>query len=515
MPLFWFSLAIIIGIASASFLNIPLPIMWVALLASILSGWFEIRSNTEQKHVLLSKPVFRIPISFLITGFLLGISQFQNTLPPVKPDHIYFFSGKESAEVVGVVSSDPHRTSRITDVTISCNQITHDGKSYPIGGKMAVSLPRGYRIEYGDMVRVQGDIKSTVPGYSTPIESFEGREKIFAEMSFPDLEIIAHGKGTPLLASLYRYRERANEVLFDLLPFPESAVLSGILLGIDTFIPPHLWNAYRASGTAHIIVISGFNISIIASLVYKLFRKTMRRNIVLPATIAVVLFYTLLVGADKPVVRAAIMAIIALPAHQIGRRAIGLHSLAIAAAIMLIVNPFLLWDISFQLSFLATLALLVMADPIKNWIAKTFAKRREENDENSFMPLVDTFSATIAASFVVFPILFRLSGTISSVSLLANILIAPIQPLIMTLGGISVLLGYVSPKIGSFPAFIVWPLVAFCDQIALRLSAHPAATIPLPAWIYWVSLAASTLSLGYFSIKQIAGFSSPEPDSDP
>ena len=110
------------------------------------------------------------------------------------------------------------------------------------------------------------------------------------------------------------------------MPYPENALLSGILLGIDWNMPDLLTEAYRATNTLHIIVISGFNIAVIAGLVTRLFRR------ILPAywdsafAAAAIVIYTIMVGADPAVTRAAAMGIIAIPAYYIGRRAIGIRA---------------------------------------------------------------------------------------------------------------------------------------------------------------------------------------------
>ena len=129
-------------------------------------------------------------------------------------------------------------------------------------------------------------------------------------------------------------------------------------------IPGYLEDAYRTTGTVHIIAISGFNIALITGLVIRLFRRIFKPVWAGILAISAILFYTLLVGAEPSVVRAAIMGSLSIPAYYIGRRIIGINSLTFAAAVMLLLNPLLLWDLGFQLSYLATLGLMVLADPV-------------------------------------------------------------------------------------------------------------------------------------------------------
>ena len=498
MPLFWICLAFILGIAAAPFLSLPHHIILTIIIVALLIAYAEKRLSQCQPHPLLHNSLFKIPASVLLVAGLSGLLLFQSSLPKIQENSIYRFAGSSHVTLNGLVSADPDITSRYTSATITCHTVLVDGQSYRVRGKTRIILPQGFLIRYGDIVEIHGEIKSTFNQDEPPFTSRDGREKIFTKMEYPDVKIKATDEGNPMLSALFRVRERANRVIFDMMPFPESSVLSGILLGLETSIPGYLWNGYRASGIAHIIVISGFNISVITHLIFRAFSTGKLKGIALPLTIGIVTLYTILVGGDTPVIRAAIMASIALPAAGIGRKSISIHNLIMAAAFILAFNPFLLWDISFQLSFLATLALQVMADPIIRWIAHLIY--RDEEKVNSRHAVLELVVTTLCASVVVFPILFRLTGTISLVSIPANLIVGPLQPLIMTAGGGSVLIGLVSPLISRILGVFVWPLIALCNQVALRLSAHPSATVFLPKWVYYLSLCLVTLILGYFCV---------------
>lgn len=506
MPLFWIGIAFIIGIAAASHADISSQTIVFLLLITLITSIFEMRWSLKHKHFLLQQKLFKIPISLLFAASFSGALIFHNNLPIAKEDHISMYTENHQAAVIGLIHSDPIETNRYTSAIISAMEIIDGGKTRTVTGKIRVTLPQGIPISYGDIVRMEGTLDSTLHAATLPHQSRDGRQKVFVKMDFPEVEIVKSYQGNPILSALYTTREQANIAIFDMMPYPESAVLSGILLGLDTSIPEYLWNGYRATGIAHIIAISGFNISIFTHLLYRALDKKMRTSRALPITILTVILYTILVGAETPVVRAAIMATIGLPASRIGRKTIGIHNLILAATIMLAINPFLLWEISFQLSFLATLALQVMVDPINHWIMTRGNLTKEGSKDH---PLLNIITPTICASFVVFPILFRITGTISVVSLLANSLVGPLQPFIMLGGGIATIISLISPFIGRVLGAFVWPLVAFCNQVALRLSVNPASTRYLPGEVYVVSLFCVSAVLVYFSVKQIIILSNP------
>lgn len=510
MPLFWFCLASIIGIFTASFFRLPI-LFWISTaLICLAVSTFEFFQFRNRNHPLLSRPIFRIPFALILCAFFLGGIRFQSALPVFSQDYLLWYISNTPITLTGVIKSDPYKTNNITTAVIRSESIEIEGEKVKVKGDLSLLLPAGFNIQYGDRLTLTGLIKQTYRADSLPITSRSAQQKLFVGMAFPDVQIISYGNGNKIMDFLYRFRERAQATIYNLMPFPESSVLSGILLGIESGIPDYLWNAYRASGTIHIIAISGFNITIIAVFISRSFRRLFGWKGSLAVTVCAIFFYTLLVGADLPVVRAAIMGTIALPAYQIGRRTIGIHNLTLAGVGILMTNPFLLWDISFQLSFMATLALLTLTDPIDNWIRRKLEGSFPVHSVDMIMPVIAIFTTTLSASMVVFPILFRMNAELSLTSLFANFLIAPLQPVIMAMGGLAILLGLIIPPIGEILGIFTWPFVAFCDRIAIRLSMSDAAVIPLPEYVFWISLTFTIIVLMWSSYRQIFSFSEPQ-----
>jgi competence protein ComEC len=173
---------------------------------------------------------------------------------------------------------------------------------------------------------------------------------------------------------LYRFRAHLIEIIARIFPAPESGLITGIILGPRNNISDDLYNAFRNSGTSHIIAISGFNIAILAALISAICLRAFGHwKGAITALIAIAL-YAMLVGGGASVVRASIMGGLAIMAQQIGRKQAGLNTLALTAFVMLLFNPMLLWDVGFQLSFFATLGLVWFASPFQEAF-KNFAAR--------------------------------------------------------------------------------------------------------------------------------------------
>ena len=198
------------------------------------------------------------------------------------------------------------------------------------------------------------------------------------------------------------------------------------------------------------------------------------------AAILAVVFYTILVGATASVVRAAIMGSLALIATQIGRRSTGLNSLALAAALMCCANPRLPWDASFQLSFFATLGLVVFGERFQNGL-NDFLNRRlpAEAARRIAGPVGEYVLLTLAAQLMTLPIILYHFQRLSLSSLLANPLILPPQPLLMILSGAAVLAGLVFDPLGHLLAWLAWPLSAYTIRMVEALAGLPGGVLAL------------------------------------
>jgi competence protein ComEC len=200
--------------------------------------------------------------------------------------------------------------------------------------------------------------------------------------------------------------------------------------------------------------------------------------------------YTLLVGAQAAVVRAAVMSGLAVFASLVGRRQAGLTSLAFTGTVMACIQPFVLWDVGFQLSVTATLGLVLFGDTwprafqrwLGRWLAPVVAKRMADM-------VGEYLLLTLAAQLMTLPVIVFHFRRFSLVSLLANPVVLPVQPLVMILGGLSLLGGLVWLPVGRLLAYAAWPLAAFTIRAVEMFSKLPGAewTLP-PISLIWVAV---------------------------
>lgn len=185
-----------------------------------------------------------------------------------------------------------------------------------------------------------------------------------------------------------------------------------------------------------------------------------------------------MVGGDAAVVRAAIMAWLALLAREIGRRQAGINSLAFVAAVMALFSPHVIWDVGFQLSFFATLGLVMYAQPFSAAFNRLAAPRlSEETLDRIAKPVSEYVLFTVAATVTTLPIIIYHFQRFSLISLPANLAILPAQPAIMVVGGIATLLAFVSFPLGQLVAYIAWPFAAFTIRVVEWFASIPVGTL--------------------------------------
>jgi len=307
---------------------------------------------------------------------------------------------------------------------------------------------------YGDDLEVSGKFEKRV------INPFQTEYWAF----FPTIRPLEEGKKLSFFSSfkrsLYFFRGRLETAFAQVLPEPEASLEMGILLGVKKEIPEDFLNNLRKTGTLHIIVASGYNLSVVAGfLVSTLVWFVSRRKALLFAFLGII-FYTLLVGGEPPVVRAAMMATIAYTAEFLGRPKSGLIGLFITALVMLIISPLILFDLGFQLSLLATSGILLVYPLLK--------ERRIFN----WPVFGDNLATTLAAQIGVLPLLLVNFGNFSWLSPLINALVLPLVPLLMNLGGVMVLFALVSKPMAQVIGWVLWlpltylvKLIEFCGGL--------------------------------------------------
>ncbi len=280
---------------------------------------------------------------------------------------------------------------------------------------------------------------------------------------------------------------------------PEAGLAKGLLLGGSTYLPSSLQDAFTRIGLSHMIAVSGYNITIIAQLLLALglLLGLWRRQAISFALIGIVLFI-IMIGLPASAVRAGAMASIVFIALQLGRLAQPVNALLFAGAVMLLFHPLLLrYDLGFQLSFLATLALL--------WVAPYQERLQPKN--LLLRPVVEILLMTVAVELFVLPIILLSFHTASLLILAGNFLVV-LVPIAMALSFVAALLFLLVPALSVFVAWSAYAALSLITRSVEWLGSFGNMSVTVGQFgssqlILWYGiLGISTVCLKYFFLKR-------------
>src|SRR5215216_3487748 len=483
LPLMWFSLAFLAGIILASV--VPFS-TWVWVGLTVLAILLLILSQTLFSSLRFSLTLR--PFTFvLLTALFLGALRYQISVPHFDAFHIAFYNDREyDLLITGVLAEPPDYRDNYTNLRVKVTRVDTGDRELPANGLILVRVSNNQVFHYGEILRLRGKLKTPPENEEFSYRDFLAGKNIHSYMTNAEVTVLPGNGGNPFSRAMYALKEKSLANIYRLFPDPESSLMAGILLGVDTGLTARLQQAFKNTGTAHIIAISGFNISIIAGMFVTFFSKFLgpRRGSIL--AIVGIVFYTLLVGADAAVVRAAIMGSLALFARQVGRRQFALNTLLAVAFVMCLWNPLYIWDVGFQLSFFATLGLILYADPFSQFANRIINRYFPTSTAEKFAELFSEFVLlTFAAQLTTIPIMAYHFQRISLVSFLANPFILPPQPAVMILGGFAILLSIHWFPLGQVAAWVAWPFVVYTIRMVELFDRVPHGTLVLGSLSIW------------------------------
>jgi len=525
MPLLWLSLAFLTGLPAAALLPLG-PEAWLlgAALCALLGAG--VLFGLPGRLLDRLKPGFRPPLrtsldlpacaALLPLLFCLGAARLASAQIRPEPGVLAWHNDTSARYVLeGVVSAPPDRRETHTNLALEIDvlYLEAEGAARPVRGRLLARLDPDAPFRYGDRLRLEGTPETPFENETFSYRDYLARQGIYTYLYYPEAQLLSSGNGSPLLAAIYRLKEKLVGLVYRFYPEPEASLLAGILLGADTWLPGPVQEAFQETGVAHVIAISGFNMTIVAGLFVSLFSRlpalvtgrslAIQRRLGAGAAVLGLAAYTVLVGAGPAVTRAALMGGLALFARQLGRRQNsprnGINSLAFTAALMALANPLVPWDASFQLSFSATLGLVLFGGPLAEAFERLATRRLPQSVAQRLAgPVGEYLLFTFAAQLVSLPVTLYHFGRLNPVSMLANPFILPAQPAIMLLGGLSLLLGLLSPPLGQAVAALAWPFAAytirgveFFDRLAEALpglAGAPVLLSPLASWLLFAIL---------------------------
>ena len=411
---------------------------------------------------------------------VLGGARYVLAQPTVDERFIAFYSDRGEITLQGLVADNPDSRDRYTNLRLQAERLRMEGHWLSVRGDVLLRTPSYLTYAYGDRLEVRGNLKTPPHDPDFSYRDYLARRGIHAMIDYPHIGLLERDQGNPIWATLRALQLQGQEVISRIMPQPQAALLAGILLGIESGIPRDLMDQFNATGTSHIIVISGFNIAIIAGFLSRWGRRMMGARGAAAFAVAGIALYTLLVGAYPAVVRAAIMGGLTLLALLAGRQAWALNSLAIAAFLMTVNDPMVVWDVGFQLSFAASLSMILFVSPLDRWLEGHLASRLPSGSLPGALRFLDeALVITLAAQVLTLPIILHNFGRLPLVAPLSNLLILPAQPGLMLSGALATILGFVSLPLGQVAGWIAWLFTTYTIRLVELTARIPFASIDM------------------------------------
>jgi competence protein ComEC len=466
------TVAWMIGIWLASVMEWP-PAAWLATAVFPLLLALIFRRRQGQIALLLA----------CLAALAFGGARYAFALPQIDAAHLAFYNDTPGdVGIIGVVVKEPDVHDRHVNLRVAAEQVSFgDGTTYPVTGLLLVRANRFPEVPYGARVGVNGRLETPPEGEEFSYKAYLARQGVHSFVSQGRVGVLAEGQGHPLLHAILALKAQAQATINRLIPEPEAALLSGILLGNDNNIPPDLAQDFRDTGMTHIIAISGFNIAILIAIMVSLADPFLARRTAVLVAVVGIFIYTILVGAEASVVRAAVMGSLFLfTSRWLGRPNFPYASLFFAALVMTLLNPMTLWDVGFQLSFAATLGLMLYADPFTQWTQRRLVRTMERPLANRVMGVLsEAVLLTLAAQILTLPLMIGYFRQLSLISLPANAMILPFQPGVMLWGGAATLAGLVWLPLGQPLAWVAWLFLALTVRLVQAFAAVPWAAVPV------------------------------------
>ncbi|MCX7746738.1 MAG: DNA internalization-related competence protein ComEC/Rec2 [Clostridia bacterium] len=462
-PLLWFAVSLVTGILFSyltdSYAAISASIATLTLIMGVF--YFKFRKTV-----------------FIFAGILLfyalGAIEF-HYVSQVNKTMYSEFVGKEVI-IRGIIDSEPDiRDAKIMYVvktqTIESPELKKDVK-----GKILLTTLRNkdtYTFQYGNGITIKG-ILNLPSGKRNPggfdYRRYLSQSGISATVfgNREDIEIQSDFNGNFFVKAGFTLRNKIVHVINQSLPREQAGLLNGMLIGYRGGLDKEMQESFSNAGLSHLMAVSGMNVAFIVIPLVFLFRKlTLKQRTANSIIILVLILFVFITGFSPSVVRAVIMGIIILLGQIIRREPDIYTSIAFAAVLILVYNPGSLFDIGFQLSFIATLSLVMFYSQIKKFITA------------KFIPdfIKDVLAATLAATVGTLPITAFYFNKISVISVVSNLLAVPLVQIITILGFAMAITGQVSGWLAEMIGYINSTLLSFILLVTKTSSKLPWAVV--------------------------------------
>ncbi len=374
-------------------------------------------------------------------------------------------------EASGVVVREPDVRDANTLYTVELDTVA----GAPARITVLTRMPHRPAYAYGDRLALRGAVSvpeafETDAGRVFDYPGFLKKDGIHYVMRYPNAERVSGGHASLVLASLFTIKRAWLASVAFVVPEPGAGLLGGLVVGVKRSLGEAWLERFQTVGLVHIVVLSGFNLTIVSYLIYALCAPFSPRLRFIAASCGIVAF-ALMVGAGAAVARATIMALLGLLAVYTTRPYAVLRALMVAAAAMVAHNPYvLLFDPGFQLSVAATAGLIGLTPALMSRFAYV----------PDMVGLREIVATTFATQLAVLPLIWYQVGELSLVALAANLLVLPLVPVLMLIGFLAGALALLSTALALPLAYLAHLMLSYVFLVVRTGAELPYASITVP-----------------------------------
>lgn len=453
----------ITGIIYSKFISINLIFLFSFIILLIL---ISIISFVKQWNITTA-------LLFLII-FLIGILNYNLNSNPIGANHIANFIEDKKLTIIGtVLDKEYYSNQEKISLKVEVSQIEREDYNIKTQGLILVNTYLGdCPYEYGDVLKIKGRLEKPIGQKNFgefDYELYLAREKVFTYLNIwqeKDIQKIGENDSNFLVSFSLSARDKIKEITKQTLPQPYSYLLIGMLLGEKNFIPPHLKEVFTEAGIMHILAVSGLHVGIIAmALLALLSMLKLPKKFKLFILILILITYASITGFRPSVLRATIMFLLLIGGKLINRSRNLNISLFFAAFLILLLNPLILYDAGFLLSFIVTFFIINLSPIFQELFSKIVAW------------IKNPLAVSTAAWIGIFPLSAYFFTKVSIISIVSNILIIPLTVVAVILGFVTFFIGLMSISLAGLFANLNYLVLNLITLIAKSFSSLPFAFI--------------------------------------
>lgn len=402
---------------------------------------------------------------FVILFFLGGLFRVNFAIPPFIDSEISFYNGQKQT-LVGFIDHEPDIR---TDMVRYIVQVQKIGEK-KVQGKIFLKTDLYPRFEYGDEVKVLCDLQAPKPIEDFRYDMYLAKSGVFSVCQKPVIEKIGESQGSFLFTKLLFFKSILAQKINQLWHEPYASFVAGVLYGYQGGLGT-LQEDFNRTGITHIVAISGYNISLIATIfsTFLVYCRIGKKKAFFITVFAIGVF-VFFVGASASVLRAGAMGILALLGKYVGRPSRIFNVIVFAVTLLVFQNPYvLLFDAGFQLSVLSTLGLIYVSPYLMTKLAFV----------PEFFSLRENLSSTLSAIIVTFPLILFAFGRFSTVAPLVNVLVLPTLPWIMVLSAVALILTFFHLSFGILVSYLTFFILKYVVSVVHWFSLLPFAALDI------------------------------------